>query len=299
MLNGNNFSAACRDMDGDGKADIFQGTIRHWWAGQSTDPSTLMINQTPAGGTISMQRIPGITDGIVFPHIDPFGWNEGIQQVALVDMDNDGRPDILLGGSDYSYQYGHLFIQQPDGGYRDVAKDWGMRFPCMDGLTVADFDRDGDLDVITRGSLYRNCDRSNGGWPPLYYPDGGLEDPGFAGYTSNEVHIFTNNAGEHSRWLEIRLVGGPATNSMGIGASVTVTANGVAQVQQVIAQHGIGSESDDVGVLFYGLGDCTSVDRIEIAWPTAAQTHDVWTNVPTNHLVELHEGDPTIYGVNL
>ncbi len=69
-------------------------------AGLSTDPSTLLINRTAPNGGIELDRVPGTEDGVVFPHIDPQGWNEGIQQTALVDMDNDGRPDILNGGSD-------------------------------------------------------------------------------------------------------------------------------------------------------------------------------------------------------
>ncbi len=292
MLNGNNFSAACRDMNGDGITDVFQSTIRHWWAGNSTDISQLLLNRG-TNGAIDLQRVDPTSSGITFPHIDPQGWNEGIQQIALVDMDNDGRPDVLAGGSDYAYQYGHLFAQQSDGTFQDVAQQWGMTFPCMDGLAVADYDRDGDLDVIVRGSLYRNC--AAPGWPAL-----SGKDPGFPGYTTNEIHIFTNDASDHSKWLELRLLASDgATNALGIGASVTVTANGVSQTQQVIGQHGIGSESDDPGVLFFGLGDCAGVDKIEVKWPNQAHTVDTWTNVPAGHLVELHQGDTTIYGVNL
>jgi hypothetical protein len=64
-------------------------------------------------------------------------------------------------------------------------------------------------------------------------------------------------------------------------------------------QHGIGSESDDVGVLFFGLGACAGIDKIEVKWPNKAQTDGVWTDVPANHLIELHEGDPTAYAVIL
>lgn len=94
-------------MDGDGQLDLFQSTIRHWWAGNSTDPSTLLVNQTQNGGTIRLARQDASKNGVTFPHLDPLGWNEGIQQVSLVDMNNDGRhgrPDILTGGSDYAYQ---------------------------------------------------------------------------------------------------------------------------------------------------------------------------------------------------
>ncbi len=307
MLNGNNFSAACRDVNGDGKPDVFQSTIRHWWAGQSTDPSTLLLNHTD-GGAIDLARVPGTSDGVVFPHLDPWGWNEGIQQVSLVDMDNDGRVDILLGGSDYAYQYGHLFIQQADGKFEDLARQWGMFFPCMDGLTVADLDRDGDLDVVVRGSLFRDCgpDAQNDrpgwtqpGWPALDTSGAGTY-PQFNGYTRPEVHVFTNDASEHSRWLEIRLRGnGSDTNTMGIGAKVSVTVNGVTQMQEMLSSHGIGSESDDPGVLFFGLGDCSAVDRVEVVWPNRAHAKDTWTDVPAGHLLELKQGDATIYGVNL
>ncbi len=297
-LNGNNFSAACRSMSNAALPDIFQGTIRHWWAGQSTDPSTLIVNATQPGGPIDMRRVDGGPvsaggNGVTYPHIDPQGWNEGIQQTTLVDMDNDGRPDILNGGSDYSYQYGHLFIQQADGTYADMAAAWGLVFPCMDQLEVADFDRDGDLDVVVRGSLYRNC--SAPGWPAL--PG---QDPGFKGYTTEEVHIFMNNASEHASWLEVRLRGdGQGTNTMGIGANVTLTANGQSQVQQLQAAHGILSETDDPGVLFFGLGNCGGVDQIKVRWPNQALQTDAWTDVPANHFIELRQGDSHVYGINL
>jgi len=292
MANGNNFSAACGDIDGDGKADVFQGTIRHWWAGNATDPPQILLNKTQPGGDIDLERVASDASGVTFPHLDPQGWNEGIQQASLVDMDNDGRTDILTGGSDYAYQYGHLFIQQSDGTFQDLAQSWGMMFPCMDGLAIADYDRDGDLDVIVRGSLYRDCAT---GWSAL-----SGKDPGFAGYKVPEVHVFTNDASEHGKWLEVRLAATDgATNAMGIGATVTVTVNGVAQTQQVLGAHGIGSENDDPGVLFFGLGACGAVDSIQVRWPNQAQSVDTWSNVPANHFVELRQSDRTIYGVNL
>jgi len=292
MANGNNFSAACRDIDGDGKPDLFQGTIRHWWAGNATDPSQILHNDTIPGGDVTLSRVDSTTSGITYPHLDPLGWNEGIQQTSLVDMDNDGRVDILNGGSDYAYQYGHLFIQQTDGTFQDLAQQWGMIFPCMDGLAVADYDRDGDLDVVVRGSLFRDCAT---GWKPL-----AGKDPGFAGYKVPEVHIFTNDASEHASWLEVRLASTDgATNKMGIGAKVAVTVNGVTQVQEVQGSHGIGSESDDPGVLFFGLGACAAIEKIVVTWPNQAHTQDTWVNAPSNHFMELRQGDATLYGVNL
>ena len=308
-LNGNNFSAACRDMNGDGIPDVFQGTIRHWWAGNTTDPSTLMINHTPQsaqGGAVAFTRLDGSADGVTFPHLDPQGWNEGVQQNTLVDLDNDGYPDILAGESGYAYQFGRLFQQQSDGTFVDKAMQWGLTFPCMDIIAVADFDRDGDLDILARGDQYRQCgacaagtspSASNqcGGWSAV---TGGPAFP--KGYAIPEAHLYTNNASESAHWLEIRLRGNKTTtNATAIGARVTVTVSGVAQVQDILAGHGIGSESDDPGVLFYGLGACSAVDKIQVRWPNKSLSVDTWQNVPANHLLELHEGDAKVYGVNL
>ncbi|MFO0722200.1 MAG: CRTAC1 family protein [Myxococcota bacterium] len=291
LLNGNNFSAACRDMNGDGKPDIFQGTIRHWWAGNSTDPPQLMLNQTSTAG-ISLRRVPPSASGIVFPHLDPNGWNEGIQQATLVDLNNDGFPDVLTGGSDYAYQYGHVFEQQPDGTYVDRAQAWGLNFPCVDGLAVADFDRDGDLDVVVRASLFRDC--AAPGWASI----GGV-DPGFSGYHTTEMHLFTNDAPAQGRWIALRLVGDGSANTMGIGARVRLTAGGLTQTQEVLGAHGIGSESDDPGVLFFGLGDCGEVASLEVRWPNRDQTTETWHDIPAGGMIELHQGDSRVFGVIL
>jgi len=286
LLYGNGFTTTCRDMDGDGKPDLFLANIRHWWAGSATDPSQLLKNTTADGGSISFDRIPNATSGILPAHLDPFGWNEGLQKAAAVDLDNDGRPDLLIGESDYAYQYGLMFIQQGDGTYQEVGESWGMHFPCMIGLSVADLDRDGDLDIVAGASLWRDCSSGPG--------------PGQPGYKTNEVHIFTNNASEHSRWLEIRLKANRVTaNVMGIGARVTVTTQGVRQVQEMTSAYGLGAIGNDTGVLFFGLGDCASVDSIEVRWPNQALATDTYTNVPSNHLIELHQHDPTVYEVVL
>ncbi len=307
LLGGNNFSIACRDMNGDGLNDVFITTIRHWWAGPGTDPSTLLLNQQDSsGGPIQMERIPNSVSNIVFPHIDPEGWNEGVQHVALADLDNDGRPDVVIGESDYSYQYGTIFIQQPDGGFIDQGTAWGFHFPCAGFISVADLDRDGDLDIIATGSLWRTCASFNSaagggpGWAQLKNSDGGIKDPGFGGYDDYAIRVFSNNAGEHSNWLEVRLLGDrTTTNTMGIGARVTVTANGVGQMQEMQSTYGLTTEGNDVGVLFFGLGNCGTVDSIDVRWPNKALTTDHYVGVPSGNLVELHQGDSTVYGVVL
>ena len=56
---------------------------------------------------------------------------------------------------------------------------------------------------------------------------------------------------------------------------------------------------DDIGMLFWGLGDCPNVDSIQVRWPNKSLSVDTYTNVPANNFVELREGDATLYKINL
>ncbi|MFN8241299.1 MAG: CRTAC1 family protein [Bacteroidales bacterium] len=94
-------------------------------------------------------------------------WSIG---VSWLDYNNDGRLDALVGNflafdpvyktpsnpavmphpSEYKGQASMLYEQQPGGSFRDVTVQKQLYFPdskCM-GLTVFDFDSDGDLDIF-------------------------------------------------------------------------------------------------------------------------------------------------------
>ncbi|RLD29580.1 MAG: CRTAC1 family protein [Bacteroidetes bacterium] len=109
-------------------------------------------------------------------------WSIG---VSFWDYNLDGRLDIMVGNflafdpdyvstqtpgmmphpSEYNGQASMLYEQQHDGKFVDVTKDDGLFFPdskCM-GLTVFDYDDDGDLDIFQANDhqmnfLFRNDD---------------------------------------------------------------------------------------------------------------------------------------------
>lgn len=59
-------------------------------------------------------------------------------------------PDMMPHPSEYKGQASMLYQQQPDGRFVDVTKKYGLYFPdskCM-GLTIYDYDNDGDLDIF-------------------------------------------------------------------------------------------------------------------------------------------------------
>jgi enediyne biosynthesis protein E4 len=82
--------------------------------------------------------------------------------VALLDADNDGRLDILLLNNSPGTGAQHaLFLQQPDGTFRDASAGSGLDVAGHGmGVAVGDFDNDGRADVYISqyggGRLFRN-----------------------------------------------------------------------------------------------------------------------------------------------
>ncbi len=273
---GNTFSTYCGDLNGDGKADLYSAEIHHWWAGGSGDSSELVRN-TGDVGTISFDRPGNATTGMVWPH-PTTDWNEGGLMVSGGDLDGDGREDLVVAASDYPDQFGLVFHQKPDHTFEEVGSKWGLHHACMSGLTIADFDRDGDLDVIVGSGTARDCIKT---------------------WKTNEVHLYENKGASAKKWLELRLTGnGTDTNRAGIGARVTVHAGGESIVKELVGSHGHMSAQDDT-TLFFGLGACSYVNAIDVRWPNQALTVQTFKNVPSSRFVDLKQGVPDVTDVKL
>lgn len=262
-LAGNTFSTACGDIDNDGDNDLMDADIVHWHIGQSSDPSELLLND----GAGNFQRPGNDTNGLTRTWPSD-SWNAGDLYVAFQDLDLDGWKDILVASSDYPDTRMFAWRQIAPGQFEELGEDLGLDHPWPAGLAVADFDLDGDLDVVTGSSYART------GTP----------------WTEREVRLYENQltGGNHVRVL---LVGAEA-NRAGVGARVELSAGDLVQTQEVSGGYGHFGMQHDLALTF-GLGEACAADEITVTWPGGAV--DTWTGVRANYTVVLGQGGAIEY----
>ncbi len=267
--NGNSFSIACGDVDNDGDIDLYTGEIAHPDVGTSSDRAQLLVNVTAQGAPARFDRVDRAANGLVPPL--PRTADEGVLSNAFFDFDNDGRLDVWAGGSDYPSNRGWLFQQLDDVRFAEVGMRAGIAHPCPVGMALADFDLDGDTDVVLATSLARSCSTD---WMGRAV-----------------VRMYENVSGE-ANWTSIRLVGRGAggANRAGVGARVRVTAGGVTQTREIQGNWGLAGLSAEL-VAHVGLGARCAIERVEVRWPDAAGTTETFTDVRPNYRLEIRQGE--------
>lgn len=269
-LGGNSGATLCADIDNDGDIDLLTTEIRHWWAGLGADGSEVLVND----GTGTFERPGDAALGLAIEH-GAGNWDEGHMTGAIFDFDNDGWPDIYVGGSDYAGNRGLLYHQDSALRFTEVPPSEGIDHNRSHGIVFADFDRDGDLDVVVGHSRAR-CDASA---------------PNNC-YETAQVRLFENIAGEGGNFIQLDLEGASGTNRAAIGARVRVTAGGVTQTQEVGGGHGhYGAQNDRV--LHFGLGSACEAE-IEIRWPDSTLSTERHS-LPAGHRFRVGQGGvPTV-----
>ena len=189
--------------------------------------------------------------------------------MKFLDYDNDGWPDILqLNGAmldNVQLYHGEVSYKEPllmfrnlgKGQFDKVSESLGPDFmhPIAGrGLATADFDNDGDIDIVTN---------NRGDYPELLRNDGG-----------NANH-----------WLEVLLIG-TRSNRDGIGAVLKLTSEGSVHVEQ--AKSGMSYMSASDPRIQFGLGKRTKIESLEITWPSGQV--DRLTNVPVDRIIAVKEG---------
>ncbi|WP_181233224.1 CRTAC1 family protein [Enhygromyxa salina] len=267
-LGGNSGATACADLDNDGDMDLYTGEIRHWWAGLGSDMSEALINT--GAQDVSFERPGRDAMGITVEHVTGASWDEGHMSLTTLDFDNDGWRDVYVGASDYAGNRGLLFHQRDVLQFEPVSTADAFEHNRSHGVVTADFDRDGDLDLIVGHSRSR-CDANA---------------PNDC-YATSAIRMFENVYGDGGSWIQLKLEGVTA-NRAAIGARVRVTADGVTQTQEVGGGYGHYGAQDDL-VLHFGLGDACAAE-IEIRWPDGDLTTQQLM-LPGGHRFHVVQGE--------
>jgi enediyne biosynthesis protein E4 len=196
--------------------------------------------------------------------------------VSVGDVNADGWDDALItSGMGFPFRYGINTMLLNDRGARFVDSEFLLGIePRRGGRThTAWF----DLDCDTAEKARPEC-RGRTGPIRVMTPLSSrasvmldLEGDGDLDIVTNELHdtpmvLVSYLAGQKPiRWLKVVLVG-TASNRNGLGAMVRVGAGGKIYVKPNDGKSGYLSQS--VLPLYFGLGEATKVDRVEVTWPS-------------------------------
>ncbi len=238
------------DFDGDGWQDLFVANIdQELFSLYHNDKNESFSDQ--AGEIGQATRLLS-------------GWG-----LKFFDYDNDGDADLFLANghpddmvemqaSRVKYKEPLLMFENTGKGYKDVSKTSGAvfakDFPAR-GLAVADFDNDGDIDLLV----------INNGDAPV---------------------LLCNEGGNKNNWLGVELVA-KKSNPLGVGAIISWQAGALKKSRYKVSGGGYLSSHDPREVL--GLGTAAKVDALEIKWPSGKV--DKLANVAANQYVKVVEGE--------
>jgi hypothetical protein len=185
------------------------------------------------------------------------------------DYDNDGARDLFIANghildnielyhTETHYREPKLMFRNVGRGvFTNVSHSLGpdlVQPRVSRGVAVADFDNDGDLDILV----------SNNGEPP---------------------QLLRNDGGNRYHWLQIFLIG-TRSNRDGVGARVKVAAQDLVQHDQ--RKGGMSYQSAQDPRLHFGLGGRREVDLVEVRWPSGVV--DRIEKLISNQVVTIEEG---------
>jgi hypothetical protein len=242
-----------RDIDNDGKPDIFH--------------AAMFGDSFPFYRNEGNGQFEDVTDktGITAMTNRLTAWGTGI-----FDFANDGNKDIFVAGSailDNSMEVNHKPYPLPNGLYRnlgnmvfkDVSTQVGSSFSAPAahrGAAFGDLDNDGNIDIVVT-------------------------------VLNAKPQLLMNRSRNHNHWIILKLVG-VADNRDGLGTKVKITTANGDQFNEATTAVGYNSSSDKR--VYFGLGNATVVERIELAWPTGVK--QVLRSVTADQILTIVESSP-------
>jgi enediyne biosynthesis protein E4 len=247
-----------RDIDNDGKPDIFETTMfaegfplyRNSGDGQFQD----------VAGAAGLAALTGRSTA----------WGVGI-----FDFDNDGNKDLFTANSDIldnAMELAHrpfalpnqIFRNKANLAFEDLSSKAGASFQvpaAHRGAAFGDLNNDGKIDVVVTVL---------NGPPEIWINRSGSED-----------------AGDRNHWIILKLIG-VKSNRDGLGTKIKITTASSSQYNHATTALSYNSSSDKR--VHFGLGSAAVVDAIELTWPSGIR--QILKNVKADQIVTVTESAP-------
>ena len=278
--------AVFADINNDGKPDLL--------VGNDSTPNYLYLNK----GDGTFEDV-SYDSGFA---LDQAGRETASMGIAVGDYQNNGLLDVF--NTTFSDDYKPLYHNDGDANMTDISDQTGLgeiTVPFLSwGDAFFDYDNDGWKDLMmSDGHVYPQADQYNWGtsWkerPMLFHnlqgkrfePVPAVEGSGLADVIAGrgmavgdlfndgkmdvvinvmDGHpvLLRNVSSDHHHWLEMQLVGKAPRDA--VGAVVYLTANGMRQREDVLSGGSYLSSNDQRP--HFGLGQATTVDKLEVYWP--------------------------------
>ena len=178
--------------------------------------------------------------------------------VNFFDADHDGDEDLFVATMSGS-RIDMFFSNDGDGTFRNVAGQAGVRIPDGRGTAIADYDRDGDIDVAVVNQ-------------------------------AGSLQLFRNDTNLLGESLQFDLIG-KDSNRSAIGTVIKVHANNSVLMRQV--KGGSSGHSQNSLTVHFGLGKSARdekayADMVEVFWPAGGVVR--WHGQPAGQRLLLVEG---------
>src|SRR5947208_1547816 len=229
--------ADAADYDGSGRPHLLVGNFSNQMLGlYHNEGNGLFVDEAPSS-TVGRASLLSLSFGVFF-----------------FDYDLDGRPDIFAANGHIEEEIGRiqpkvsynepplLFRNAGSGRFEDVSARAGADFTRANvarGAAYADYDRDGDLDLLLTNN-------------------------------HGPARLLRNDGGNRHNWIAIR-TRGIKSNRDGIGAVVRIESASGQQWNMVRSGSSYLSQSDLT--LTFGLGSDSAVRTIDVEWPSGAKDH--------------------------
>lgn len=239
---------ALGDVDQDGDEDMF---LTNW----ELESNALYLNGQFRSGT-GKRRRSSFHDSTVKSGLGPSGIGKTSWGAELFDLELDGDLDLYIANGYTSPDYEStgicvgqtdlLFVGNGEGRFKNadaLAAEALSRAYASRGAIGADYDRDGDIDLVVTAN-------------------------------NGPLQLLTNESQRAGHWLGIQLRQA-SPNAYGIGAVVEVTTSD-GRTRRATLRAGQGYLTGNPPELHFGLGPVESVESVKVTWPDGeTQTFEV------------------------